>query len=67
MRWCFFVFIAKLNAKLLLASLQTLTNFKKSLNPSSNTLQMSLLPHSETPLVAVKLTPEPGFDSENCS
>ena len=51
--------------KFWLASMKTLTNFK---NPSNNhPLQSGCCAAFRKPPVTVKLAPEPGCDSENCS
>jgi hypothetical protein len=68
LRWWFLKFglslmLRKSNAKFLLASLKTLTNFY---NPSSNPLQRACLAFRYPP-VPVNLATEPGCDSKNCS
>ncbi len=55
--------LRKSNAKFLLASLKTLTNFKSL----PVTLFKELVAAFRNPPVAVKLAPEPGCDSKNCS
>jgi hypothetical protein len=69
MRWWFLQFclsllLRKSNAKFLLASLKTLTNFY---NPSSNPFFKELVEAFRNPPVPVNLATEPGCDSKNCS